>query len=122
MATLCALSASCMGPEICRAGCWKSRKADRGSSILVSQFDSLVPHVDSLCSPFGLRPAVYLPLVGSCRATPNASHCLFASLRSPFGLPAAGFRLGVTEVHGFLWCSGRIVLGPPSIWSAALDS
>ncbi len=31
MATLYALSASCLGPEICRAGCWKSRKADRGS-------------------------------------------------------------------------------------------
>ena len=28
---LCALSASCMGPEICRAGSWKSRKADHDS-------------------------------------------------------------------------------------------
>lgn len=25
-----------MGPEICRAGCWKSRKADRGSLFPVS--------------------------------------------------------------------------------------
>lgn len=64
----------------------------RGKGQPVSKFGTFASHVDSLRSPCGLRPAVYLPLVGSSRAMPNVARCLSRLPPAPSAAPSS-FRI-----------------------------